>query len=275
MAKVFGGGSAGNCGGGGGILPSPKQQVTPARSVASNPNVFKSGTQRSDSIDPRDFYTRREVDRYLDDKADISSVYSQSLLYTKTEIDEKFYGLNLSSYALESYVDVLVEQRALQIESNLSNNYYNKTQLYTKTEIDYFLSSGAATGDYISKAPSTVDDVTITPQNINLSVSLLVKSGNNLAATEVQRWENSSTDHLASIFADGKAMFSNYVSIGENVNSDGVALDTNERRIANVADPVNNLDAVNKTYMERFITTTIDDVLTDSDENYLIDALEY
>jgi len=27
--------------------------------------------------------------------------------------------------------------------------------------------------------------------------------------------------------------------------------------------------------MERFITTTIDDVLTDSDENYLIDALEY
>ena len=166
-------------------------------------------------------------------------------------------------------------QRALQIESNLYYNYYNKTQLYTKTEIDYFLSSGAATGDYISKAPSTVDDVTITPQNINLSVSLLVKSGNNLAATEVQRWENSSTDHLASIFADGKAMFSNYVSIGENVNSDGVALDTNERRIANVADPVNNLDAVNKTYMERFITTTIDDVLTDSDENYLLDALEY
>jgi hypothetical protein len=275
MAKVFGGGSsAGSCGGNGGILPSQKQQVVPARSVVSTPNVFKSGAGRTDDFDPRDFYTRREVDRYLDDKANISDVYDKSLLYTKTEVDNKIYGLNLSSYALESYVDEQIESRALQIETNLASNYYQRTQLYTRSEVDVLISSAAST-NYISKAPSDIDEVTITPQVSSLSISLLVKSANNLASTEVQRWENASTDHLASIFADGKAMFSNYVSIGENVNSDGVALNTNSRRIAGVADPVNNLDAVNKTYMERFITTTIDDVLTDSDENYLIDALEY
>lgn len=275
MANVFGGGSsASNCGSGG-ILPSPRQQVVAARNVVSTPNVFKSGSAKNETIDPRDFYTRREIDKYLDAKADLSSVYNKSELYTKTEVDNKIYALNITSYALESYVDSEIESRALEILSDVSNKYYLKTQTYTKSEVDSLLSSFSLGSEYILKTPGDVDDITITPSNTTLSISLLVKASNNLATTQVQRWENAATDHLASIYADGAVMISNRLDLGENVNSDGVALNTNERRIEGVADPVNNLDAVNKTYMERFITTTIDDVLTDSDENYLIDALEY
>jgi hypothetical protein len=91
----------------------------------------------------------------------------------------------------------------------------------------------------------------------------------------VQRWENSSTDFLGAIYADGRASFTNLTTIGANVNVGEVALDTSDRRISGVANPVNNLDAVNKSYMETFITTTIDDVLTDTDENYLVDAGQY
>lgn len=275
MAKVFGGGqNSGSCGSGG-ILPAPRQQVAPSRGVVSNPNVFKSSTERSSTFDPRDFYTRREIDRYLDQKIDISSVYDKTQTYTQSEVDNKISNLDLGSYALKTYVDSKISQRASQTDQYLVDNYYTQTQLYTAAEIDTLLSSVGSGSDYILKSPDSVDDITIAPANSSLTTSLLVRAANNASATEVQRWENASTDHLASIFADGRIMFSNYVSIGENVDSDGVALSTNERRIEGVADPVNNLDAVNKTYMERFITTTIDDVLTDSDENYLVDALEY
>lgn len=278
MAKVFGGGNSnsGSCGpGGGGILPSQPQRVTPARSVASSPNVFRGDTKSSGSIDLRDFYTKRDVDTYLDQKADLSLVYLKSDIYTKTEIDGLISGLNLSTYALKSYVDGEIVDATSAINLDVSTKYYQKSVLYTKSEVDTLISSVSTNADYISKSPSAVSEVTITPDNTTLSVSLLVKSSNNLGTTEVQRWENASTDHLASIFADGGAMISGYVSIGENTNTTAAALNINERRIEGVADPINNLDAVNKTYMERFITTTIDDVLTDSDENYLIDALEY
>ena len=276
MAKVFGNNnSSGDCGGNGGLLPSPRQQVTPARSVVSNPNVFKGGVSRGDAIDLRDFYTRREVDKYLDSKADSSSVYTQSELYTKLEVDSLITGLNINSYALSSYVDSSINTAINGVNTSVSSNYYNKTQVYTQSEVDALVNSANLGDGYLVKEPSNVDDITITPASSSLTISLLVKASNNAATTEVQRWENAGGDHLASIFANGTAMLSNYVSIGENVNTDGVALNTNKRRIEGVADPVNNLDAVNKTYMERFITTTIDDVLTDSDENYLIDALEY
>jgi hypothetical protein len=267
--------SGGGCGSGVGTLPSPKQQVVAAQNVASNPNVFRSTDPRGETVNSKDFYTRRELDKYLDAKADISSVYSKLETYAKTEVDNKISGLNISTYALSTYVDSEVSSSFSSVTSYVATNYYLKTQLYTKTEIDSLVDSASLGNSYLSKGPASISDITITPINGALPVSLIVQSSNNLDTTQVQRWENNSTDHLASIYADGKFIVSNYVSIGENVNSDAAALSINERRIENLAEPINELDAVNKTYMERFITTTIDDVLTDSDENYLIDALEY
>jgi hypothetical protein len=277
MANVFGGNSSsGNCGpSGGGIIQSPRQQVVPSRVVESNPNVFRGGTQSPGSINLRDFYTKREVDKYLDTKADTSSVYQKNALYTKLEIDQLIDDLNLSAYASTTYVNSSVSSQFSQINTTLAENYYQKSVLYTKTDVDGLIAALSITGDYVSKSPTSLTDVTIDPDSNNLPVSLIVRSSNNSATTEVQRWENSATDYLGAIYADGKAKFVNKVFIGENVNTGEVALNVNKKRIGDVADPVNEFDAVNKLYMETFITETIDNVLQESDENYLVDALEY
>ena len=275
MANVFGNNNSRNCSPGGGIISSPKPSVVPARSVSSNPNVFKGEAATSEKLNPRDFYTRREIDRYLNDKADLSSVYEREDSYSSAQVDALFAGLNLSTYATLSYTTNLVNTTASTINADLNSNYYERSLLYTKSEVDAAISSADIGNSYVSKAPDSLDDITIDPSVSNLSVSLIVKSSNNTETTQVQRWENSSTDLLAAIYADGKATFTGKTTIGENINTGEVALDTSERRIAGVANPVDNFDAVNKVYMETFITTTIDDVLTDTDENYIVDALQY
>ena len=55
----------------------------------------------------------------------------------------------------------------------------------------------------------------------------------------------------------------------------GIGLELNEKRISNVANPINDFDVVTKHFMESFITSTIDQATQTTDENYLIDALEY
>ena len=275
MANVFGNGNNRNCSSGRGILPAPRPAVVPARSVSSAPKVFKGDAPTPEQLNPRDFYTRREIDRYLDDKAEISDVYKKTETYTSSEVDQLISQLNLSTYATTTYVTNYVDTQVDSINSDLNSNYYERTSLYTRLEIDALIASANIGDNYVSKAPDSLSDITIDPSIDTLSVSLIVKSSNNTATTQVQRWENSSTDFLAAIYADGKATFTNLTTIGQNVSAGEVALDTSERRISGVANPVDNLDAVNKSYMETFITTTIDDVLTDTDENYIVDAGQY
>ena len=274
MANVFGGNNnSGSCGSGE-IISAPRHQVTSSPVSSPQPNVFRDGGSSSTSLNPRDFYTRREIDKYLKGKAEKSSVYFQESLYTRSQVDQLISALNISNYATASFVDTQISSLRSERELNLAENYYQKTSLYTRSEVDTLLTNLSTTG-FVSLTPASLDDVTIDPSSSTLSTSLLVRSSNNSSETEIQRWENSSTDYVAAVYADGKSRFTNRMTIGENVNQGEVALDTSERRIANVAAPVDRFDAVNKLYMETFITSTIDDVLQDSDENYLIDALEY
>lgn len=275
MANVFGGNgnSSGSCSSGE-IITAPRHHVTSSPVSAPQPNVFRDGASSSSPLNPKDFYTRREIDKYLKSKAENSSVYFQENLYTRSQVDQLISALNISTYATISHVNTSVSSLRSERDLNLAENYYQKTSLYTRAEVDTLLTNLSITG-YVSLSPSSLDDVTIDPSSSTLSTSLLVRASNNSSDTEIQRWENSSTDFIASIYADGKSRFTNKMTVGENVNQNEVALDTSERRIANVAAPVDRFDAVNKLYMETFITSTIDNVLQDSDENYLVDALEY
>ena len=277
MANVFGGGSnsSGSCGTNREIMQAPRQQVVPARSVSSTPNVFNGEVTSSGNLSLRDFYTKREIDKYLDTKAEISETYDRDVLYTRSEVDGLINNLSLNTYALTTYVDAELADQLSSINNNLAQNYYTQSVLYTRTQVDNLISALSITGDYISKTPATVAEVTIIPEVTNLSASLIVRSSNNTDSTEVQRWENSSTDYLASIYADGKAKFVNTVTLGENVNAGGIGLELSSRRISNVANPVNDFDVVTKHFMESFITTTIDQVTQGTDGNFLLDALEY
>lgn len=277
MANVFGGGSnsSGSCGSGQDVIQAPRQQVVPSRNVSSRPNVFNETNQGPGNLSLREFYTKRELDKYLDSKADISNVYEKESTYTKIEVNALINNLNLSSFATSLYVDTELANQLSSINNNLAQNYYTKGVSYTKTQIDSLISSLSITGDYISKTPASTAEVTIVPEVSTLAASLIIRSSNNTDSTEVQRWENSSTDYLGSVYADGKAKFVNTVIVGQNVNSGGVGLELSEKRISKVANPIEDFDAVNKNFMESFITTTIDQATQATDENYLIDALEY
>ena len=275
--NVFnGGGSSGSCSTGGQILSAPKTTVSSAGQVSSSPNVLKgggSGVNRE--IDIRDYYTRRQIDKALASKIDSTSVYTNTEVYNKSEVDEKITALSLSNYATDTELSTAVSALESQVNNNLTSNYYQSSILYTKSQVDSLISGVSVSGDYVSRAPSSITEITISPSSTSLPFSLLVRSSNNTETTEVQRWENTSTDFLAAIYADGKAKFTNYTSIGENVSSGNIALFTNNKRVSGVANPVSPSDAVNKLYMETFITTTLDDVINDVDENYIVDALEY
>ena len=65
MANVFGGNNnSGSCGSGE-IISAPRHQVTSSPVSSPQPNVFRDGGSASTSLNPRDFYTRREIDKYL------------------------------------------------------------------------------------------------------------------------------------------------------------------------------------------------------------------
>ena len=277
MANVFGGGSSssGSCENGQEVIRAPRQQVVPPRNVQSKANVFNETNQGPGNLSLREFYTRREIDKYLDTKADISDVYAKESVYTKTEVNTLISNLNASTFVTSSYVDTKLADQLSSVNNNLAQNYYTKSVSYTKVQVDNLISALSITGDYISKTPASVDEVTIVPEVDNLAASLIVRSSNNTDSTEVQRWENTSTDYLGSVYADGKAKFVNTVTIGQNVNVGGIGLELSEKRISNVANPVSDFDAVNKNFMESFITSTIDQATQTTDENYLIDALEY
>ena len=180
MANVFGGGSSNSCSSGGQILPAPRAAVTPARVVTSNPNVFNGAQPITKQLSTRDFYTRRELDKYLDTKVDISSVYNKLETYAKKEVDDKISGLNISAYALSTYVDSEISTSSSSFISYVATNYYLKTQLYTKTEIDSLVDSASLGDSYLSKSPTSISDITIAPANGTLPVSLVVQSSNNL-----------------------------------------------------------------------------------------------
>lgn len=270
-----GGSSTSNYPPGGQILPAPRQTVSSAGPISSSPNVLKSGSAVSREIDLRDYYTRRQIDKALSAKVNSTSVYTNTEVYNKSEVDGKISDLNLSSYATDTELSTAISALESLINNNLTNNYYQSSILYTRAQVDSLISGISASGDYVSRNPSSISEITISPSSTSLPFSLLVRSPNNTETTEVQRWENTSTDFLAAIYADGKAKFTNYTSIGENVSSGNIALFTNDKRVSGVADPENPSDAVNKLYMETFITTTLDDVINDVDENYIVDALEY
>ena len=274
--NVYGGGSStGSCSPGGQILPAPRQTVSSAGPVSSSPNVLKSGSAVSREIDLRDYYTRRQIDKALSAKVDSTSVYTNTEVYNKSEVDRKISSLNLNSYATDTELSTAISALESLINNNLTSNYYQNSVLYTRAQVDSLISGVSVSGDYVSRNPLSVSEITISPSSTSLPFSLLIRSSNNTETTEVQRWENTSTDFLAAIYADGKAKFTNYTSIGENVSSGNIALFTNDRRVSGVANPESPSDAVNKLYMETFITTTLDDVINDVDENYIVDALEY
>lgn len=278
MAKVFGGGGSASCGDGGigRVLPTSSEALRGGQTQAftSAPNVYSKTQSAVGGADLQDFYTKSEVQKFLRNKADISSVY------TKAEVDGSLTALegrieqSLVPFVTESEVNVKISASYDSFLSYLAQNYYNKTQTYSKGQVDSLLAAINVGDGFVMKQPATTVDNTISPGS-NEAVPLTLVASTDADITTIQHWVDNQSNSVGRVRTSGRVEFYGHMVLGQNIETWRPALDANRRRVSGVADPVHPLDAVNKTFMEGFITETIDNITQGDDKNYIIDALEY
>jgi hypothetical protein len=281
MANVFGGGgTSSSCGDSGisRVLPTSSEalQGSSTQTFTSSPNVFSKGKGGTDGVNLRDFYTKSEIQKLLRLKADISSVY------TEEEVDQLLANLqasinvDIADFITEPEVDEKISDSYDSLVAYLTLNYYTRSALYTKTEIDNLLEGlgGLSPADFVLKAPQITSDNTIAPGG-NAAVPLTLVASTNPDITTIQHWIDNESNSVGRVRTSGRVEFYGYMSLGENIETWRPALDVNERRISGVADPIHLLDAVNRHYMEEYVTDVVDSIIRGSDTLYDIDCLEY
>lgn len=278
MAKVFGGGSSPSCGDSGinRVLPTSPEALRggQTQSFSSTPNVYSKTQSAVGDSNLQDFYTKSEVQKLLRTKADISSVY------TKEEVDgalaalEAEIGQSLIAFITEAEVDTKISASYDSILSYLAQNYYTRSQTYSKGQVDSLIAAIEVGDGFVMKQPFTTADNTISP-GANEAVPLTLVASTDSDISTIQHWVDNQSNSVGRVRASGRVEFYGHMLLGQNIESWRPALDVNNRRIAGVATPVHPLDAVNKNFMEGFIIDVIDNIVQDDDENYLVDALEY
>jgi hypothetical protein len=278
MANVFGGGG-GNCGTGGvqRVLPTSPDatQSNASQTFSTQPNVYAKPKAGTDGINLRDFYTKSDINKFLKTKADIGSVYD------KSEVDSLLAALQASVNS--SILPLVTEAELASALSSLSqtllaevqSNYYTKDVLYTKYELDIlFADATTDPDDFVSKSPTLLLQNTIDPGS-SQAIPLTLVASESTQVDVVQQWIDHEANSIGRIRKSGQVEFYGNLILGENIESWRPALDASERRIAGVADPIHTLDAVNKGFMEDYVTEVIDNVVQGDDKNYIIDALVY
>jgi hypothetical protein len=278
MANVFGGGG-GNCGTGGvqRVLPTSPDatQSNASQTFSTQPNVYAKPKAGADGINLRDFYTKSDINKFLKTKADTGSVYD------KGEVDSLLAALqasvNSSILPLVTEVELASALSSLSqtLLADVQSNYYSKDVLYTKYELDVlFADVTTDPDDFVSKSPTLLLQNTIDPGS-SQAIPLTLVASESTQVDIVQQWIDHEANSIGRIRKSGQVEFYGNLILGENIESWRPALDASERRIAGVADPIHTLDAVNKGFMEDYVTEVIDNVVQGDDKNYIIDALVY
>lgn len=275
MANVFGGG--GNCGTGGvqKVLPTSPDITQSTQTFSTQPNIYSKPQSTTENIDLRDFYTKVEINKVLKTKANIGSVYD------KDTVDSLIQTLEgqINSSTAGMVTDAELSQQLLSLSQTLlgdiQTNYYGKSVLYTKYEIDELIAEVTTDPDnFITKTPTSLLQNTINPL-ANEAIPLTLIASSSPDVDVVQQWIDNESNSIGRIRTSGQVEFYGNLLLGQNVEAWRPALDVSERRIAGVADPIHTLDAVNKGFMEDYITEVIDNVVQGDDKNYIIDALVY
>lgn len=241
--------------------------------------VFRGGNKgswwgNSGVFDQLEYYTKADINRFLKLKADLSAVY------TEEEVDRKLSDLQSAiSSSLGDYVtspDLTLGLQELEdsILVHLSTNYYTTENLYTKTEIDNLISALDIGDGFIKSEPTLQSEAFIDAGDEDV-IALRLKGSTSSNISDVQTWIDHENNTIGRVLKSGQVDFYGNMMLGENIPSWRPALDVSERRIAGVADPMDRLDAINKKYMEDYVTEVIDNIVQGDDKNYIVDALVY
>ena len=276
MANVFGGGG-GSCGTGGvqRVLPTSPDVTQSTQTFSTQPNVYSKPQSTTENVNLRDFYTKAEVNKVLKTKADVGSVYDKDTVDSLLQTLEGQINTSIDGVVSEAELSSQLLSLSQTIQGNIQSNYYEQSVLYTKYEIDALIAEVTTNpDDFVNKAPTSLLQNTINPlTNEAIPLTLIASSSPNVDV--VQQWIDDESNSIGRIRTSGQIEFYGNLFLGQNVEAWRPALDVSERRIAGVADPIHILDAVNKGFMEDYITEVIDNVVQGDDKNYIIDALVY
>lgn len=277
MTKVFGGGGAG-CGDGGvsRVLPTSPEAIRSGQpqSFSSAPNVYSKSQSAIGDSNLQDFYTKSEVQKLLRIKADISSVYAKEEVDGAIGVLEAEVNASLLEFITEAEVNTKVSSSYDSFLSYLAQNHYSSSQLYTKAEVTSLLAAVQPTTDFIRKQPSSTASNTISP-GANEAIPLTLVASTDPDITTIQRWVDTQSNSVGRVRTSGQVEFYGNMVLGQNIERWRAALDTSQRRISGVADPIQLLDAVNKKYMEDYIVYVVDNIQRGEDGIYDIDARVY
>jgi hypothetical protein len=276
MANVFGGGG-GSCGTGGvqRVLPTSPDVTQSTQTFSTQPNVYSKPQSTTENVNLRDFYTKAEVNKVLKTKADVGNVYDKDTVDSLLQTLEGQINTSMGGMVSEAELSAQLLSLSQTIQGDIQSNYYEQSVLYTKYEIDALIAEVTTNpDDFVNKAPTSLLQNTINPlTNEAIPLTLIASSSPNVDV--VQQWIDDESNSIGRIRTSGQIEFYGNLFLGQNVEAWRPALDVSERRIAGVANPIHSLDAVNKDYMEDYITEVIDNVVQGDDKNYIIDALVY
>jgi hypothetical protein len=241
---------------------------------SSTPNNYSRAGTEFPVFDLRDFYTKADIHRLLKTKADVTSVYK------KAEVDAAISALNsqinqsLTAYITSVEVDNKISQSYNQLLSYVEDNFYEKSLLYTKSEVNSLLQSLSLGTEFVVLEPNTTERNIIDPKTNN-AVALTIKASSNPEVTTVQHWIDDQSNSIGRIRKSGQVEFYGNMVLGQTIESWRPALDVSEKRISGVADPIHGLDAINKDYLEEFVLSAIITSQLDVDKIFDIDCLVY
>ena len=218
-------------------------------------NIFGNNCQSpSDILNDREApYSKSETDSLLSFKSD------KVASYTKTEVDNL---VNSSTSNLNASIQSLFilktqhEDDLDDLKTTLRSEFYNRSLLYTKTEIDSTISSITLGDNSILRSPSLSSEATIDPGS-NEVVSLTLKASSNSNIEAVQKWVDTNNNLIGEVKKSWDVDFYGKLTIAKNISSNIAGLSLTNRRIENLADPVYTKDAVNKYYLQNYISNTI------------------
>lgn len=272
MANVFGG-EANN--GIQRILPTSSDVTQSSQTLLTQPNVYSRPQSAAEGVNLRDFYTKAEINRIIKTKVDTGSVYDKGTIDLLLQALEGQINSSMNELVSETQLSLQLNSFSQSVLGNVQANYYEKSTLYTKSEIDSLISEIPIDLDqFLVKEPVTLLQNTIDASDKDaIPLTLIASSSEDVDV--VQQWIDHESNSIGRIRKSGRVEFYGSLFLGQNIESWRPALDVNERRITGVADPVHISDAINKGYMEDFITELIDNIVQGDDKNYIIDALEY
>lgn len=277
MTKVFGGGGAG-CGDGGvsRVLPTSPEAIRSGQpqSFSSAPNVYSKSQSAIGDSNLQDFYTKSEVQKLLRIKVDISAVYAKEEVDGAIGVLEAKVNASLLEFITEAEVNTKVSSSYDSFLSYIAQNHYGRTQTYSKGEVNSLVATISLGTGFLKKQPTTTADNTISP-GANEAIPLTLVASTDPDITTIQRWVDTQSNSVGRVRTSGQVEFYGNMVLGQNIERWRAALDTNQRRISGVADPIQLLDAVNKKYMEDYIVYVVDNIQRGEDGIYDIDARVY